>query len=571
MTLSRPTIPPGSPDLPVRLTLVVLVALAALLPPEARGESMAGCAILIALVAALQCGAGSWGRGPAQAALAGGLALGVLGMRVALAPGAAVEPVAIFMLAGAAGIAATGLSGGDAARRQGAIALGLAAIVVSLQALYQKLWGFERLIRTIGTDTSLPDRAAVLAKLEGGRSFAGFITPAGLGGFLLLSIPVTVSLALEQKGTRRTAWFVVAALQIAAFLSAASATAAASLLGATAVAALVWNRRRRTLLIGLAALTLVLAAVSVQRGGILLDPANPRGPWQERAGNFRAAWAMAAEHPWIGVGPGGFSELYPSYRQAGDNETRHVHNLPLELGAEVGWPAAILLTALFFYLFCRPVWVERRPGPAWRKGVAIGLAGFALHNLGDFSAFMPSVLWISAVLLGLWTPRSEAGTSWGVRGLGRAAAGAALAAVLLAALVAGLGGIAADRRMAARYVSFAGDRAEAVRLAEQAVRLAPWDPDAALLYARTTEAAIPDRRIALERADNAVALSPVRPAARVLRGRLRLSVGDLEGGYADLAEAVRLYPIETNYAEQRNLLQQEMQRWMAADREAGNR
>jgi tetratricopeptide (TPR) repeat protein len=360
-------------------------------------------------------------------------------------------------------------------------------------------------------------------------------------------------------------------LQVAAFLAAASATAAAALLGATAVAALLWSRRRRTLLVGLAALALVLAAVSVQRDGILLDPANPRGPWQERAGNFRAAWSMAADHPWIGVGPGGFSELYPSYRQSGDNETRHVHNLPLELGAEVGWPAAVLLTALFFFLFCRPLWIERRPGPAWRKGLAIGLTAFALHNLGDFSAFMPSLLWISAILLGLWTSREEAGTPMPVRGLERATAGAALAAVLLAALGAGLSGLAADRRMSARFVSYAGDRVEALRLASQAVRLAPWDPDAALLHARTTEAALPDRGLALERADKAVALSPVRPAARVLRGRLRLAVGDLEGGYSDLTEAVRLYPLEANYARQRDILRAEMERWMTPGTQAGSR
>jgi len=553
VTPADPSASPGPLDLPVRLTLFALLVLAALFPPEARGESMAGCALLIALVAMLQCASGSCSRGRTQALLAAGLALGVLGMRTALAPGAAVEPIAVFVLAAAAGIAAAGLACGATARRQGMIALAAAAVPVSLHALYQKFWSFERLLAGVVAEPDLPDRAAVLAKLEGGRSFAGFITPAGLGGFLLLSLPLTVSLGLEERGTRRIAW------------------SAAALLGATAVAALVWSRRRRTLLIGLGVLALVLAAVAVQRDGILLDPANPRGPWKERAGNFRAAWNMASDHAWLGVGPGGFSEMYPSYRQSGDNETRHVHNLPLELGAELGWPTAILLTAFFFYLFCRPVWFERRPGPAWRKGAAIGLAAFALHNLGDFSAFMPSLLWISAVLLGLWTVRDTTATSRPVRGFERATAGASLVAVMLAALGAGLSGIAADKRMGARFVAFEGDRDEALRLSGDAVRLAPWDPDAALLHARTTEAALTNRGIALERADRAVALSPVRPAARVLRGRLRLSVGDLEGAYADLAEAVRLYPLESNYARQSQFLRTEMERWMTAGGETGSR
>jgi hypothetical protein len=465
------------------------------------------------------------------------------------------------ILALAAGIAAAGLRGEDGVRRQGVVVLAATATVVSLHALYQKFWGLERLLQAVTTDADLPDRAAVLAKLEGGRAFAGFITPAGLGGFLLLSLPLTISLILDARGSRRWAWAATALLQVGAFLSASSVTAAVALLAATALGALVWSRRRRALLIGLAALGLILALVAVQRGGSVLDPANPRGPWQERAGNFRAAWRMAADHPWIGVGPGGFSELYPRYRQPGDNETRHVHNLPLELGAELGWPGAILLTALFFAIFLRPLWAEQRAGPAWRKGLAIGLAAFALHNLGDFSVFMPSLLWIAAVSLGLWTGTTGAGRPE-LLGTGPGALnGAGLAAVLLAAVAAGSSGLAAERRMAARFESFAGHRAAALDLATAAVRLAPWDPDAALLHARATEIGLGDSRLALERAHRAVRLSPVRPAARELRGRLRLATGDLEGAYADLTEAARLYPLQTSYAGQRDLLRAELGRW----------
>jgi tetratricopeptide (TPR) repeat protein len=566
---ARPN-PLSSPsDFPVRLALFALLALAALLPPEARGESMTGCALLVLLAVGLQSARGAWGERTAHGLLVGGGVLAILAARAARAPGAAVEPVSVVVLAAAVGIAAAGLQGGERARCQGLRLLGAAAVAVSLHALYQKLFGLERLRQLLEGAQDLPDRAAVLAKLEGGRAFAGFITPAALGGFLLLSLPLSASLALATRGTRRVAWVVACVLQLGAFLAAASATAAGALLATTALALLVWSRRRQTLLAGLALLALILAAVAVQREGIVLDPTDPKGPWQERAGNFRAAWEMAAEHPWIGVGPGGFSELYPGYRRPGDNETRHVHNLPLELSAELGWPAGLLLAALFFTLFCRPLWTERRAGPAWRKGLAIGLAAFALHNLGDFSAYMPSLIWIAALLLGLLSApqRPEGPTSRS--GLRAALAGAAMVAVVLAGSAAALAGLASDHRLEARYLSFAGERGRALERAGAAARLAPWDVDAALLLARATEAALDDRQLALERAERAVTLSPVRPAARLLRGRLRLATGDLEGAHADFVEAARLYPLEASYAAQRDLLRAELKKWVASDGQRG--
>jgi O-antigen ligase len=556
--------PPGPTELPARLSLLALIVVAAVLPPEARGESMAGCAVLIAITALLRWGspAGSAGR---LAWLTAGLLLAILAGVSALAPGAAVEPIAVGTLAAAAGIAAAGLRTDADTRRQGAVALAVSATVVSAHAIYQKTWGFARMLESLAADPDLPDRAAVLSKLAGGRAFAGFITPAGLGGFLALALPVTVALALESRGARRVAWVIPAALQTAAFLAAASATATVALLGATALAALAWNRGRRVMLIGMAVMGLLLVGVVAQRDGALLDPLAGRGPLTERAGNFRSAWAMAADHPFVGVGPGGYSELYPRYRRTGDNETRHVHNLTLEAAADLGWPAAAALTLLVFFLFVRPLWAARDREPAWRKGLAIGLATFPLHNLGDFTFYMPSVLWIAAVLLGLSNRRGSSAAAVPVRGTERALVGASLAGVVLAAAAAALTGLSSDARLTARYASFAGDPEAALSHAERAVSWAPWDPDAALLYARASQAAGEDARVALARADSAVALSPVRPVARELRARLRLATGDLEGAFCDLARASELYPIETAYAEARDAARGELGRVSEAD------
>ena len=60
---------------------------------------------------------------------------------------------------------------------------------------------------------------------------------------------------------------------------------------------------------------------------------------------------MYLDHPWRGTGPGGFAERFASYREPGDNETRHAHNLPLEFAAELGTAGWLVGAPLFYVLF----------------------------------------------------------------------------------------------------------------------------------------------------------------------------------------------------------------------------
>jgi hypothetical protein len=139
--------------------------------------------------------------------------------------------------------------------------------------------------------------------------------------------------------------------------------------------------------------------------------------------------------------------------------------------------------------------------------------------------------------------------------------GASLAIGVIAALLAGMSGHAANHKHAARMAAFAGDHGRAERSAESAARWAPWDADAALLLLRSSldgeppQRADDDRvRVALERADRAVRLAPYRAAARELRAMARVSLGDYAGAYADLAEACRLYPMNREHAANREML-----------------
>jgi hypothetical protein len=118
-----------------------------------------------------------------------------------------------------------------------------------------------------------------------------------------------------------------------------------------------------------------------------------------------------------------------------------------------------------------------------------------------------------------------------------------------------LSGLAWNARVAARVAALSSDEARgAAALSAHAVVLAPWDPDARMLRAELLLREGAHGAEALEEAEAVVRLTPVRAAAHALRGRARLALGDLPGGFGDLREAARLNPLREEYARDRDAL-----------------
>jgi hypothetical protein len=305
-------------------------------------------------------------------------------------------------------------------------------------------------------------------------------------------------------------------------------------------------------------LAVVLVAVIFVRGREVASLSDDQSAWRLRAGNYRIAGEMITDHPWRGVGFGSFGEVYPQYRRPDDNESQHVHNVALELVAELGIPGGLLAGALFFALFTGPV--LRRPppdSPRWWRGAEVGLAAFAVHNLADFTVFLPALLWLAALLRGWVVTETE---PWG-RWLYGIPAAAARCAVVGAAAVAVLAGLGENQLDAAIQAVVDEQPTVAAARAQSAVRLAPWRTDGWLLVARISAehdpgSENPRRRLerALYQADRAVERSPVRPAAYYLRSQLRWIAGDAPGAWVDAAEAARLYPARGEYASYRDQL-----------------
>ncbi|MEU4761828.1 O-antigen ligase family protein [Actinosynnema sp. NPDC023794] len=171
--------------------------------------------------------------------------------------------------------------------------------------------------------------------------------PNDLAYFLVAALPLLVAL-------RRSVLTAAAAVVLAA-----GAAATFSRGGALALtAAVAWLTARRAVPLkalagGVAALA-VLGVAAVLFAGPELDRAVREKTHvaetnvDTRELRWQAAARMVAEHPTLGVGPGGFREGYPAASNNAeiDEQTPVAHNMYLEVAAELGVPGFALFAAL---------------------------------------------------------------------------------------------------------------------------------------------------------------------------------------------------------------------------------
>lgn len=176
--------------------------------------------------------------------------------------------------------------------------------------------------------------------------------PNDLAYFLVAALPLLV--AMPNRGRAATA-----ALACAATVLAAGAAATFSRGGALALtAAAGWLLARRALppraLLAAGTALAVLGLGAALVAGPALDRALREKTHiastnvDTRELRWQAAVRMVAEHPVLGVGPGGFRAGYPaaSHNAEVDEQTPVAHNMYLEVAAELGLPGFALFAGL---------------------------------------------------------------------------------------------------------------------------------------------------------------------------------------------------------------------------------
>lgn len=193
--------------------------------------------------------------------------------------------------------------------------------------------------------------AAVLSPGDHFRLSATFLNPNFFAGFLVIAIPVSLALYLSASRATVASLFGVAfVVEVSSLAMTGSkfgviaAIIALIIAGTLAISTKCLGKRH---LVRLLIIALIAAPLLVVFSGTIksrMQEASAAGGSQAHSQSFRlytwiGATRMIKANPVLGVGPGMFSVVFPRYALAG--YTTHAHESYLQIAAESGIPALI--------------------------------------------------------------------------------------------------------------------------------------------------------------------------------------------------------------------------------------
>ena len=240
------------------------------------------------------------------------------------------------------------------------------------------------------------------------RVYGHMFYPNALAGIILLLLPVTLALLIDQGR-----WLI--ARRILAF--------ALTVIG---LACLYWSGSKGGWLISLILtgswllhfplskklkISLVSATMLIGLVGFAIKYADyfDKGATSvgARFGYWNAAIKTAMEEPLLGTGPGTFRIAYQRHRPPRSEPTRLTHNDYLQQASDSGWPGF----ALYVAFLGSSIWTLSRrqfDEPVF-IAIRLGLLAWALQGTVEFGLYIPALAWPAWLMLGwlLATPINQ--------------------------------------------------------------------------------------------------------------------------------------------------------------------
>ncbi len=276
-------------------------------------------------------------------------------------------------------IAAASLSSRDKIRL--AQVIFIAGFIISILALYQYFFGFTHILNYIAKN-KISDSFA-LDYISSKRVFFPFVTPNALGGYLAMILP----LALINKNSL---WFIMP-IFLALMLTESLGAILSLFLGLIIYLHFKGKLKKKTKL-PLSGLLIAIALIFIARSMTLKQHTAPGFSALMRLDYWRETLRIIGSRPLTGLGIGNFN--LP--------QTRYAHNSYLQIWAEMG----ILGISAFFWLVFRSLksgFNKLKTGEDKNYMIALiaSIVVFLIHNLIDFTFFLPEVSIIWWIMLGL--------------------------------------------------------------------------------------------------------------------------------------------------------------------------
>lgn len=250
-----------------------------------------------------------------------------------------------------------------------------AGFIISLMAIYQYFFGLRHTLEYM--DKMGINDSFALSYLTRKRAFFPFITPNVLAGYLILVIPLTL-------GIKK--YMLVLPFLFFALLLTKSLGGLCSLFLALGIYSYSQKRISKKMnLILFLLLTISIAVIFAGRSNLNKEHLRPLFSTSMRMSYWKETFNIIKNAPLTGIGIGNLDLA----------QSRFTHNSYLQLFAETG------ILGIFAYLWIVFLFIKKgikNELPGWLFAASLA---FLLHNIVDFSFFLPEVSLIWWVIMGL--------------------------------------------------------------------------------------------------------------------------------------------------------------------------
>lgn len=257
-----------------------------------------------------------------------------------------------------------------------------AGIIISVLAIHQYFFGFARLASLVIKE-GIKD-PFVTDYINNKRVFVPFVTPNILAGYLTMIMPLAVIY-------KRRIWLL---FPVAAAVFLTKSLGALAVIAIVIIIYLLLNKetKNRKVILALCGLIIAITVVVILRSTTQKLHQHPFFSTLMRLDYLGEALKIIAYAPFKGIGPGNFTIA----------ASRYAHNSYLQLWAETGILG--LLSFIWFAAVVIDQGIKALGRSVRSKEIACLLCAslvFLLHNLVDFSFFLPEVSFIWWAIFGL--------------------------------------------------------------------------------------------------------------------------------------------------------------------------